>query len=47
MAFGTLVDSNVLLDIMTEDPVWHGWATTAHADKAFLVYRRNQGTKTS
>ena len=22
MAFGTLVDSNVLLDIMIEDPVW-------------------------
>ncbi len=97
MAYGTLVDSNVLLDIMTEDPVWQDWSITAladaaetgplhinpviysevsirfssiedledalpHADyrraaipwaagflagKAFLSYRRNQGTKTT
>jgi predicted nucleic acid-binding protein len=97
MTHGTLVDSNVLLDIMTEDPVWQGWSTTALAEaaetgplyinpviysevsirfstiealedalpredyrreaipwaaaflagKAFLNYRRNQGTKTT
>ena len=34
MAYGVLVDSNVLLDIMTEDPVWHGWSTTALAEAA-------------
>ena len=97
MVVGTLVDSNVLLDIMTEDPVWQEWSITAlseaaetgplyinpviysevsirfstiealeealpHQDyrresipwaaaflagKAFLDYRRNQGTKTA
>lgn len=97
MAYGTLVDSNVLLDVMTEDPVWQEWSATAlseaaetgplyinpviysevsvrfsmiedledalpHEDyrrepipwaagflagKAFLNYRRNQGTKTT
>ncbi len=34
MAQGTLVDSNVLLDILTEDPVWEGWSTDALADAA-------------
>ena len=34
MANGTLVDSNVLLDIMTEDPVWQGWSITALAEAA-------------
>lgn len=34
MAHGTLVDSNVLLDILTEDPVWVEWSTTALADAA-------------
>lgn len=34
MAYGVLVDSNVLLDIMTEDPVWQGWSTTALAEAA-------------
>lgn len=29
---GTLVDSNVLLDIMTEDPVWAAWSSQALAD---------------
>jgi predicted nucleic acid-binding protein len=31
---GTLVDSNVLLDILTEDPVWEDWSTDALADAA-------------
>lgn len=26
---GTLVDSNVLLDVLTEDPRWGGWASAA------------------
>lgn len=34
MAFGTLVDSNVLLDIMTEDPVWQEWSITALSEAA-------------
>lgn len=34
MAAGTLVDSNVLLDILTEDPVWEAWSTDALADAA-------------
>lgn len=34
MAYGTLVDSNVLLDIMTEDPVWHEWSAIVLADVA-------------
>ena len=29
-----LVDSNVLLDILTEDPVWEDWSTDALADAA-------------
>lgn len=29
MAAGTLVDSNVLLDILTEDEHWFGWSTNA------------------
>lgn len=32
MPAGTLVDSNVLLDILTEDPVWEDWSTNALAD---------------
>lgn len=31
-AAATLVDSNVLLDILTEDPVWAGWSADALAD---------------
>jgi predicted nucleic acid-binding protein len=31
---GTLVDSNVLLDILTEDPTWLAWSTTALATAA-------------
>ena len=34
MAAGTLVDSTVLLDILTEDPVWEHWSTNALADAA-------------
>ena len=34
MADGTLVDSNVLLDILTEDPVWADWSTDALAEVA-------------
>lgn len=34
MADGTLVDSNVLLDILTEDPTWEDWSTGALADAA-------------
>lgn len=34
MSDGTLVDSNVLLDILTEDPVWEDWSTDALADAA-------------
>lgn len=29
MPDGTLVDSNVLLDILTEDPVWKTWSADA------------------
>lgn len=31
---GTLVDSNVLLDILTEDPLWLAWSTDALAAAA-------------
>lgn len=34
MAAGTLVDSNVLLDIITDDPNWAEWSTEALADAA-------------
>ena len=34
MAAGTLVDSNVLLDIFTEDARWGEWSTSALADTA-------------
>ena len=26
---GVLVDSNVLLDVLTEDPTWYGWSSAA------------------
>jgi predicted nucleic acid-binding protein len=29
MMHGVLVDSNVLLDVITEDPVWYEWSSTA------------------
>lgn len=34
MARGTLVDSNVLLDILTEDPTWMAWSLDALAHAA-------------
>jgi predicted nucleic acid-binding protein len=34
MAQGTLVDSNVLLDVLTGDPAWGDWSTDALADAA-------------
>jgi len=37
---GAMVDSCVLLDVLTEDPVWFAWsseALTARADRGLLV----------
>lgn len=34
MARGTLVDSNVLLDVLTEDETWLGWSLDALAEAA-------------
>lgn len=34
MANGTLVDSNVLLDVLTDDPTWRDWSGDALADAA-------------
>jgi len=37
---GTLVDSNVLLDILTEDPAWFDWSSAAvesQAERSVLV----------
>lgn len=34
MPTGTLVDSNVLLDVFTEDPVWLEWSTRSLAAAA-------------
>ena len=34
MAFGTLVDSNVLLDVITEDEAWLEWSSMALASAA-------------
>lgn len=31
MVHGTLVDSNVLLDVLTEDPTWQDWSADALA----------------
>jgi hypothetical protein len=31
---GTLVDTNVLIDVITGDPQWSGWSTRALADAA-------------
>ncbi len=31
---GTLVDSNVILDVLTEDPRWYAWSSTALAQCA-------------
>ena len=32
MAYGTLVDANVLLDVLTEDPDWLTWSLDALAE---------------
>jgi predicted nucleic acid-binding protein len=32
VVYGTLVDSNVLLDILTEDPTWGDWSSDALAE---------------
>lgn len=29
MTESTLIDSNVLLDVLTDDPTWAGWSSTA------------------
>ena len=29
MAIGTLVDANVILDVLTEDPIWGTWSADA------------------
>lgn len=34
MTQGTLVDTNVLLDVLTEDPTWLEWSMNALADAA-------------
>jgi predicted nucleic acid-binding protein len=34
LANGTLVDSNVLLDVLTDDPTWRDWSSDALADAA-------------
>ena len=30
----TLVDTNVILDVITQDPKWHGWSASALRDAA-------------
>lgn len=30
----TLVDTNVILDVITEDPKWHGWSASALREAA-------------
>jgi hypothetical protein len=52
MPFGTLVDSNVLLDHFTDDPRWGDWsatnlAATFDAGRCFQQYRRGGGTRRS
>lgn len=34
MTTGTLVDSNILLDVLTEDPVWFRWSAHALSEAA-------------
>jgi hypothetical protein len=34
MSLGALVDANVLLDVLTEDPVWLSWSLGALSDAA-------------
>ena len=51
---GVLVDSNVLLDVLTEDPEWSRlrreplpWEAGFLAEKCFVGYRKRGGTKQS
>lgn len=40
MMAGIMVDSNVLLDVLTEDPVWFDWSASTledYADSHLLV----------
>lgn len=46
-ALTLLVDSNVLLDVMTEDPRWSAWSGETLAGKCFVWYRRRRGARTS
>ncbi len=34
MAIGTIVDTNVLLDVLTEDPIWLSWSLRSLATAA-------------
>ena len=34
MATGTIIDSNVLLDVISDDPIWSGWSSQALAEAA-------------
>jgi hypothetical protein len=34
----TLVDSSVLLDVLTEDPTWAAWSEDALADAADMIF---------
>ena len=34
MSRGTLVDSNVLLDVLTDDPLWSNWSANSLAEAA-------------
>lgn len=34
MAYGSIVDANVLLDVLTEDPAWLAWSMEALASAA-------------
>lgn len=52
----TLVDSNVLLDLVTNDPVWSDWSAKALAraanaaflaGKAFFAYKRKGGQRSA
>ena len=44
-----LVDSNVILDMVTQDPVWLSWSQQALflASKAHVVYRKRGGSRTT
>ena len=48
---GVLVDSNIILDILLDDPNWADWSETVLADASnvqrFTSIRRGKGTKQS